>query len=117
METKDELITNVKEWIKMEGEINKMQAEIKEKKNKKKILTESLMNVMKKNDIDCFDITGGSLIYKKNKVKKPITAKTLISTLQSYFSSSPSKAEEVTKFILENREEKIKKVIKHRVDK
>ena len=51
METKEELVTNVKEWIKIDNEIAKLKAEIKDRNNKKKILTESLMNVMKKNEI------------------------------------------------------------------
>lgn len=117
METKDELITNIKEWIKIDSEINKFQKEIKERKIKKKKLSEALMTVMKKNEIDCFDINGGSLIYKQNKIKKPINAKSLIATLQTYFASTPAKAEEVTKFILDNREEQIKETIKRKVDK
>jgi predicted nucleic acid-binding Zn-ribbon protein len=117
METKDELVMNIKEWIKMDTEISKLQTEIKERKNKKKQLSEALMDVMKKNEIDCFDINGGSLVYKQNKVKKPINAKSLIATLKTYFSSNPNTAEEVTKFILDNREEQIKEVIKRKVDK
>jgi membrane protein insertase Oxa1/YidC/SpoIIIJ len=117
METKEELVLNIKEWIKMDTEITKLQQEIKDRKNKKKKLSEELMNVMKKNEIDCFDINGGSLVYKQSKVKKPINAKTLISTLQTYFSSTPAKAEEITKFILDNREEQIKETIKRKIDK
>ena len=117
METKEELVTNIKEWIKMDTEINKLQQEIKDRKNKKKQLSEELMKVMKKNEIDCFDINGGSLVYKQSKIKKPINAKSLISTLQTYFASTPTKAEEVTKFILDHREEQIKETIKRKVDK
>jgi predicted nucleic acid-binding Zn-ribbon protein len=117
METKEELVTNIKEWIKIDTEITQLQSEIKGRKNKKKELTEALMGVMKKNEIDCFDINGGSLVYKKNKVKKPINAKTLITTLKSYFETSPAKAEEITKFILDNREEEVKESIKRKVDK
>lgn len=117
METKEELVNNIKEWIKIDNEIMKLQNEIKERKNKKKTLSETLMTVMKKNEIDCFDINGGSLVYKQNKVKKPINAKSLIATLKTYFSSNPNTAEEVTKFILDNREEQIKEVIKRKVDK
>jgi len=62
METKDELITNIKEWIKMDSEITKLQQEIKDRKNKKKQLSEGLMKVMKQNEIDCFDINGGCLV-------------------------------------------------------
>ena len=116
METKEELVNNIKEWIKIDNEISKFQNEIKDRKNKKKNLTDNLMNVMKKNEIDCFDINGGSLIYKKNKVKKPINAKTLSSVLKEYYKSQPSQAEEVTKYIMENREEQIKETIKRKID-
>ena len=117
METKDELIMNVKEWIKIDSEITKLQNELRDRKNKKKKLSELLMIVMKKNEIECFDINGGSLVYKQNKVKKAINAKTLIATLQTYFASTNIKAEEVTKFILDNREEQIKETIKRKIDK
>ena len=117
METKEELVNKIKEWIKIDGEILKLQNEIKERKNKKKTLTESLVTVMKKNQIDCFDINGGSLVYKANKVKKPINGKLLMSTLKSYFSNNPLQAEEITKFVLDNREEQIKETIKRKIDK
>jgi hypothetical protein len=117
METKEELVSNIKEWIKMDGEITQLQNEIKDRKNKKKLLTEQLMDVMKKNDIDCFDINGGSLVYKKNKIKKPINAKMLMATLQTYFETNPKQAEDVTKFILDNREEQVKEVIKRKINK
>ena len=117
METKEELVTNIKEWIKIDTEITQLQSEIKGRKNKKKELTEALMGVMKKNEIDCFDINGGSLVYKKNKIKKPISSKMLISTLQTYFESNPGQAEDLTKFIMENREEQVKEVIKRKVNK
>jgi len=117
METKEELITNIKEWIKIDNEILKLQTEIKERKNKKKTLSETLMTVMKKNEIDCFDINGGALIYKQNKVKKPINSKTLMSVLQNYYKNEPKHAEELTKYILDNREEQIKETIKRKIDK
>ena len=117
METKEELVNNIKEWIKIDGDILKLQNEIKERRNAKKKLTESLVSVMKKNEIDCFDINGGSLVYKTNKVKKPINAKTLMTTLKNYFSSNPMQAEEITKFVLDNREEQLKETIKRKIDK
>ena len=117
METKEELVTNIKEWMKIETEITKLNSELKERRNKKKLLTDSLVNVMKKNDIDCFYINGGSLVYKKNKSKKPINAKTLMAVLQNYYSADPNKAEDVTKFIMENREEQVKETIKMKLDK
>jgi len=117
METKEELVNSVKEWIKMDNEIAKLKAEIKERNVKKKTLTESLMNVMKKNEIECFDINGGALVYKKNTIKKPISGKTLLSALQKYYANDPKIAEDLTKHVLDNREEKVKETIKRKIDK
>ena len=117
METKEELVNSVKAWIKIDNEISQLKAEVKDRNIKKKHLTESLMSVMKKNEIDCFDITGGSLLYKKNTIKKPITGKTLLSSLQKYYENDPKIAEDLTKHIMETREEKVKETIKRKIDK
>ena len=117
METKDQLVSNIKEWIKYDSEISQLKADIKDKTNKKKLLTENLVTVMKSNKIDCFDINGGALIYKTNKIKKPINGKTLLSSLKNYYENNPTLAEELTKHILENREEQIKETIRRKINK
>ena len=117
MDAKEQLVNNIKEWIKIDNEINKMKSEIKERNNKKKSLTENLVNVMKTNSIDCFDINGGALIYKKNKVKKPLSGKTLLTALQNYYKTEPQLAEEITKHVMSNREEQVKETIKRKIDK
>jgi len=117
METKEQLVNNIKEWIKMDTEITQFKAEIKERNNKKKGLTESLLTTMKNNSIDCFDINGGALVYKKNKIKKPINGKTLLFALQNYYKDQPKMAEDLTKHILDSREEQVKEVIKRKIDK
>jgi hypothetical protein len=117
METKEELITNIKEWIKMDNEIAQLKTEIKDRTNKKKSITENLVSVMKTNQIDCFDINGGALVYKKNKVKKPINGKTLLSALQNYYKTDPNIAEELTKHIMDSREEQLKETIKRKINK
>ena len=115
--SKEQLVNNIKEWIKMDSEIAQLKGTIKEKVTKKKILTNELVGIMKNNSIDCFDINGGSLIYKKNKVKKPINGKMLVTVLQNYYPSEPKMAEELTKYIMDSREEQIKETIKRKVDK
>lgn len=117
METKEQLVNNIKEWIKMDSEIADLKAQIKDKNNKKKTLTDNLVNVMKSNKIDCFDINGGALIYKTNKIKKPINGKSLLAALQNYYKTEPKMAEDLTKHIMESREEQIKETIKRKVDK
>lgn len=115
--TKDELIFNIKEWIKMDNEITKLKAEVKEKTNKRKELTESLVNVMKSNAIDCFDINGGALVYKQKKTRRTISGKFLLSQLEEYYKDQPELAKEITKKVLDNRVEVIKDEIKRKIDK
>jgi hypothetical protein len=117
METKEQLVSNIKEWITMDTEMNKLKAQIKEIQNKKKSVTQNLLEVMKTNSIDCFDINGGSLIYKKSTVKKPINSKSLLSALQKYYKDDTQTAEQLTRHILDNREEQVKEVIKRKIDK
>lgn len=115
--TKEQLVNNIKDWIKIDTEITQLKAEIKERSNKKKILTENLVTVMKTNSIDCFDINGGALVYKKNKIKKPINGKTLLSALQNYYKNDVKIAEEITKHVMDSREEHFKETIKRKIDK
>lgn len=117
LNTKEQLVNNIKEWINIDTEISRLKTEIKDKNNKKKILTSNLVMVMKTNNIDCFDINGGALIYKKNKVKKPINGKTLLSALQNYYKDDSKTAEDLTKHIMNSREEQIKETIRRKIDK
>ena len=117
METKEQLVNNIKEWIKIDSEIAQLKADIRERNNKKKSITGDLVNVMKTNQIDCFDINGGSLVYKKSVVKKPINSKSLMAILQNYYKNQPQVAEDLTKHILDNREEKVNETIRRKVDK
>lgn len=117
LSTKEELIMNIKEWIKIDNEITKLKAEVKEKSNKKKELTESLVNVMKNNSIDCFDINGGALVYKQKKTRRTISGKFLLSQLEEYYKEQPELAKEITKKVLDNRIEVVKDEIKRKIDK
>ena len=72
---------------------------------------------MKTNEIDCFDINGGALVYKKSTIKKPLNAKTILLTLQNYYKNDPQLAENITKHLLDNREEQLKETIKRKIDK
>jgi len=117
LETKEELIQNIKEWIKIDNDINKLNKELKELKLKQKLFTKNLVNVMKVNQLECFDINGGRIMYKKNKLKKPINTKMLLQTLKNYYKDNQTIANEVTEYILSNREEVIKETIKRKIDK
>jgi len=117
MDAKEQLVNNIKEWIKIDNEISQLKSDIKDRTNKKKKLTENLVNVMKTNNIDCFDINGGALIYKKSKVKKPISGKTLLAALQNYYKNDNNIAEEITKHVMDSREEQLRETITRKIEK
>lgn len=109
--TKDELVATIKEWLKMDNEIGKLKAELRDKNNKKKEFTQTLVNVMKYNKIDCFDIHEGALVYKKRKTKKTISGKFLLQQLEEYYKEQPELAKNITKHVLDNRIEVVKEDI------
>ena len=109
MATKEELSKIIKDWVNIDNEIKILQKEIKDRRNNKKILTNSLIEIMKTNEIDCFDINNGKIMYSKNNVKKPITKKHLLNCLSKYFDDgSGINSDNVVQFILDNREIVIK---------
>jgi hypothetical protein len=111
MGSKEQLIQIIREWVKNENEIRSLQSEIKIRKNNKKKISESLIQIMKENEIDCFDIKDGQICYIKKQIKKPITKGLLISILSKYFKGDIFKANEINNFIMDNREEVTKESI------
>lgn len=116
--TKEDLITYIKEWMQIEKEMKELQKQIKARRERKKHLTENLVVIMKKNEIDCFDINNGKLLYTKNKVKSTINKSYLLDALGKYFENDPNiKIDDVSKFIMDNRIEKVKENIRCKMDK
>ena len=115
MATKEDLVNTIKDWVKIDKEMKLLQKEIKDRREKKKQFTESLVNIMKDNEIDCFDLSEGKIIYTKNKVKSPINKNYIISSLRKYFENNPDiSVEDISKFMMENRPVKIKENIRHK---
>jgi hypothetical protein len=117
METKEQLVKTIKEWVKLDNDIRKLQKEIKQRKAEKTKTSTILMETMKKNEIDCFDINNGQICYTKKNIKKPITKKILLDILSKYYKGDALKASEINNYILDNREEIVKESIVLKVTK
>ena len=109
-----ELINNIKNWINVDNEIKKLQKNIKSLREEKKKFTINLVDIMKKNDIDAFDINDGKLLYTRNKIKTPLSKKHLISSISKFFDDDTTTIDNLCNFILNTREEKIKENIKRK---
>lgn len=111
---KDRIVDTIKEWIKIENDLKEIQKIVREKREEKKLLTHELCEIMKNNEIDCFDTNGGKIMYTKNKVKTSLSKKHLLSSLFEMFKDDPHYAEKIATHILDSREDKVKESIRHK---
>jgi len=112
---KNELISNVKEWVRLDNEINIFKKELNIRKNEKKVISSSLMNTMKNNNVDCVDLKDGQLCFNQKTIKKPITKKSLFSILSKYYNGNDTKTTELQEYILNNRETVVKESISRKI--
>jgi hypothetical protein len=76
---KEILVENVNSWVHLDDDINRLQQELRELKKKKLAITNVLVEVMRKNNVDSFDMKDESLLYKKQTIKQSINKKMLLS--------------------------------------
>lgn len=115
--TKAELIKFIKTWIELDNEIKDLSQQAKELKEKRKQITDSLVNVMKSNEIDCFDISDGKLLLSKTKVKSPINRDHLMNSLLKFYKNDEETAKQLSDYIYDSRQEKIKESIRRKIEK
>jgi hypothetical protein len=114
---KSQLIQIVKDWVRIDNEIRQLQKEISTRRQEKKRTNDLLMETMKSNEIDCFDLNDGKICYTKRNVKKPINNKVLLDILTKYYNGDLSQASEINNFIKDNRTEVTKENITRKISK
>jgi hypothetical protein len=117
LETLEQLKQNVRDWVKLDNDIRALNKEITNRRNEKKSISKRLIDVMRDNKLDVFELKDGQLMYVKKNKKKPITQKQLLTLLSSYYKEDVSKAEEMRNYLLENREEVVEEVIQRKIAK
>tara|TARA_B100002019_G_C21212492_1_gene570179 strand:- start:894 stop:1244 length:351 start_codon:yes stop_codon:yes gene_type:complete len=116
MQTKEELVNHIRTWIQVENQIKDLRKQMREKREEKKQLSNELLEVMKENDIDCFDIKNGKLMSSKVKVKETVSKKMLLRVLADYL-DEPEEVAKLTDYILESRQVKEKEYIRQKINK
>jgi hypothetical protein len=115
--TKEQLKDHLRQWVRVENEISTLAAEIKKRKIIHQQLSASLLSVMRQNEIDCFDIANGRIVYSKTKVRAPLNNGQLKSALTRYYKDDVEKANSLTEFLLASRVEKTRESIKMKIPK
>jgi len=100
---KQALQQDVKDYLEIDDQIKALNKAIKERKDKKKALSEEILGTMKKFEINNMNTKNGKLIYAVSKSKKGLNTKTLIKGLNLYFKDE-MKATEVGKIVMNSRE-------------
>jgi len=115
---KGDLIALIKEWKQIDDEIKSIQKEVKKRRDRKKVLSEKLIKIMRTNDIDSFDINNGKLLYTQSKLKESINRPYLLGIISKYFEDDDTvDIGGVADYILENRSIKLKEGIRCKLDK
>lgn len=114
MNTKDELVHVIKEWLKNDIEIKTLQKEVRARKIKNDAISKILIETMKENEIERFDMNSGKLVYSRRNIKKPISQKLLLDLLTKYYDNDTSVAKKLTEFIITNREQRTCEKIIHK---
>ena len=112
---KEKILNTIKEWLKYDEELKELLKSQKIIKTKKKQATDDLLEIMKSNEIDCFDINSGKLLYQKTKSRGTLNKKLLLESLGSFFDRRDDiNVNELSTFILDSREIKEMENIKRK---
>ena len=115
--TKDQLKDYLRQWVRVENEIGTLNAEIKKRKLLHQQLSTSLLSVMRQNEIDCFDLANGRIVYSKTKTRAPLNNGQIKTALTTYYKDDAEKATNLTQFLLAARVERTRESIKMKIPK
>lgn len=115
-----ESVLTIKHWLDIESKISEHSAILRDLRKQKKQLNAALLEIMKENDIDCFDCNSGQITYIKNNVKRSLNQKLLHELLGNYFTgkdADPQEAEKLCRYIQDNRGTELKETVKLKKNK
>ena len=114
---KQKLINIVRKWVNTDNQLNKLNQLVKQLRLEKKTLNIEMIEVMKQNDIDIFDLKEGQIRYKQEKIKEPLNQKRLLSILSKHPTLEESQIIGLNDFIFQNRNERVKETIIRKIPK
>jgi hypothetical protein len=112
MDDKQQIIFRIKEWVRLDAEILQLKSEAKQRNEEKKVISMWLIETMKEHNIDEFKLPEDKIVRQTKKTKKPLSRKHLLDCLANYYIDQPDTAQELTKSIMDSREEKINETIR-----
>ena len=99
---KNQLITTIKEWVRLDAEITALRRNAKAVSDKKKELTKALVVLMKENSLDEIDLSDSKIVRKTKISKSTVNKKHLVNCLSKYYKNDET-VKEVSDLILNAR--------------
>ncbi len=105
--TKEHLVQSIREWIRLEHELKQLKNKMVLLKAQQMVLSDNLIETMKKQSLGSIKLKEqhSELVYKQSVRKQGLSKKFLLDVLADYFEGSVEKASEVSRYIMERREE------------
>jgi|TARA_B110001469_G_scaffold127845_1_gene151103 hypothetical protein len=114
---REKLQKEVKSYIEVDDKIKALAKATKQYRKTKDELSQSILETMKKFEINDMNIKSGKLSYNERKTKKPLNRKNLLSGLTLYFKENLDRAKDCSMFVLDNREDVTKVALKRTINK
>lgn len=113
----NDLVYVVKQWVTIDNQIRALNSKVRELRNTKKEQNQKMIDVMKANEIDNFDLKDGQIQYKKSSKKEALTQKTLFKILSQHPQLDEEQATNLNQFIYDSRtvsekETVVRKIVK-----
>lgn len=113
----DDLANAVKNLMRLREELVKLSVAVKERKKQTKVLSNTILRFMQQKELRVLQLAqgrNGYLVDEELTKPKSLSKKRLQIMLRDYFKDEPTKAEEVAKFLIENRELSTKRVLNYK---
>lgn len=108
VEVKREFKDNIKEWLSLDDKTKELKEKIKTLEDRKKVLSATIMNTMKENDIDNLSLnSGGKLKAYTSKTVAPLKKENIYNSLKSELGDD-IKAEYLTSKIMDKTTRDVK---------
>ena len=107
----------IKTWREIQKETEELNAQIKEKKKRSKVMEEMILRIMKKNNIGALDLqnSGGRLLYRRQTTKAGLGQKDMARLLAEHMKSEQA-ATTALQYIAEHRGTKVKESLLYEKD-
>lgn len=100
---KSDLIQTVKTWVQLDNKIKHLSTMLKDLRKEKKTQNEKMIDIMKENNIDNFDLKDGQIQYKKYTKREALTQKKLLQILSTHPQLQQEQVQTLNEFVFDNR--------------